>query len=42
MESNKKILIPDWEDSLPAHARTTPQVAEESVRAALLEQVESD
>ena len=42
MESNKKILIPDWEDGLPAHARTTPQVAEESVRAALLEQVESD
>jgi len=42
MESNKKILIPDWEDGLPAHARTKSQVAEESVRAALLEQVESD
>ena len=31
MESNKQILIPDWENGLPPEARTTPRIAEESV-----------
>ena len=30
MESNKQILIPDWENGLPPEARTTPRIAEES------------
>jgi len=42
MESGKRILIPDWEDGLPPEARTTPQIAETAVRAALIEQMDSD
>ncbi len=42
MESGAKVLIPDWEKALPPEARTTPQIAQRAVRAALLEQVDSD
>jgi len=42
MESGTKVLIPDWEDALPPEARTTPQIAEKAVRAALIEQMDSD
>ena len=42
MESGTRVLIPDWEDALPPEARTTPQVADRAVRAALLEQAAGD
>jgi hypothetical protein len=42
MESSARVLIPDWEDDLPAEAKTTPQIAERAVRAALIEQLDSD
>ena len=42
MESGTKVLIPDWENALPPEARTTPQIAEKAVRAALIEQMDSD
>jgi len=42
MESSTNVLIPDWEDALPPEARTTPQIAERAVRAALIEQMDSD
>ncbi|SVB50432.1 uncharacterized protein METZ01_LOCUS203286, partial [marine metagenome] len=42
MESSKQVLIPDWEEALPPEARTTPEIAEQAVRAALMEQLDSD
>ena len=42
MESASRVLIPDWEDALPDEARTTPQLANQAVRAALLEQAAGD
>ena len=42
MESGARVLIPDWEQTLPPEARTTPRTAEQAVRAALLEQIEAD
>ena len=42
MESGAKVLIPDWEDGLPPEAKTTPQTADRAVRAALIEQLDSD
>ena len=42
MESNARVLIPDWEDDLPPEARSTPQVADTAVGAALLEQATGD
>ena len=42
MESGKKVLIPDWEEALPPEARTTPRIADRAVRAALIEQLDSD
>ena len=42
MESGAKVLIPDWEDALPPEAKTTPQLANQAARAALLEQVGGD
>ena len=42
MESGTRVLIPDWEDALPAEARTTPQLANQATRAALLEQAAGD
>lgn len=42
MESGSRVLIPDWEDSLPPEARATPQMANRAVRAALLEQAGGD
>ena len=42
MESGARVLIPDWEKGLPPEARTTPQVANQAARAALLEQAASD
>jgi MFS family permease len=42
MESGARVLIPDWEDALPDDARTTPQLANQAVRAALLEQAGGD
>ena len=42
MESGAKVLIPDWEDALPPKAKTTPQLASQAVRAALLEQASGD
>ncbi len=42
MESGAKVLIPDWEDSLPREARTTPRLADQAARAALLEQAGGD
>ncbi|GIS92864.1 MAG: hypothetical protein CM1200mP22_01010 [Dehalococcoidia bacterium] len=38
LESNKQILIPDWENALPAHARTIPLIPTESIQTTLLEQ----
>lgn len=38
MESGARVLIPDWEDALPTEARTTPQWANQAVRAGRLEQ----
>ncbi len=38
LESNKQILIPDWENALPAHARTIPPIPIESIQTTLLEQ----
>lgn len=42
MESGAHVLIPDWEDSLPPEAKATPQLANQAVRAALLEQAGGD
>ncbi len=42
MEPSKQVLIPDWEEALPPEARTTPEIAEQAVRAALMEQLDSD
>ena len=42
MESSAKVLIPDWEDALPPEAKTTRQTADRAVRAALIEQMDSD
>ena len=42
MESGARILIPDWEDALPAEARSTPEISNRAVRAALIEQLDSD
>ena len=42
MESGARVLIPDWESALPAEARTTPRLANQAVRAALLEQAAGD
>jgi MFS family permease len=42
MEPGTSVLIPDWEDSLPAEAKSTPIIANEAVRAALIEQLDSD
>ena len=42
MESGTRVLIPDWEDALPAEARTTPLIADRAVRAALIEQMDAD
>ena len=42
MESGAKVLIPDWEDALPPEAKTTPQLANQAKRAALLEQAAGD
>ena len=42
MESGARVLIPDWEDALPSEARTTPQLANQATRAALLEQAAGD
>ena len=42
MESGARILIPDWEDALPPEAKSTPQIANQAVRAALIEQLDSD
>jgi len=42
MESSAKVLIPDWEEALPPEAKTTPQISERAVRAALIEQLDSD
>ena len=42
MESSAKILIPDWENALPPEAKTTPKTVEQTVRAALIEQFDSD
>ncbi|MDA0264186.1 MAG: MFS transporter [Chloroflexi bacterium] len=42
MESGARVLIPDWESNLPPEARTTPELANQAVRAALLEQTASD
>ena len=42
LESGAKVLIPDWEDALPPQAKTTPRLASQAVRAALLEQAAID
>ena len=42
MESGAKVLIPDWEDALPPEARATPRLADQAVRAALLDQAATD
>lgn len=42
MEPGTSVLIPDWEDSLPAEAKSTPIIASQAVRAALIEQLDSD
>ena len=42
MESSARVLIPDWEDGLPPEAKTAPQIAERTVRAALIDQLDSD
>jgi len=42
MEPGTSVLIPDWEDSLPAEAKSTPIIANQAVRAALIEQLDSD
>ncbi|GIT02113.1 MAG: hypothetical protein CM1200mP27_07380 [Chloroflexota bacterium] len=39
MEPGTSVLIPDWEDSLPAEAKSTPIIASQAVRAALIEQL---
>ena len=42
MESGARVLIPDWEEALPPEARTTPRLADQAARAALLEQAGGD
>jgi MFS family permease len=42
MESGTQALIPDWEDALPSEAKSTPLIANQAVRAALIEQLDSD
>ena len=42
MESSGRVLIPDWEDALPPQAKATPRLADQAVRAALLEQAGID